>query len=105
MEAKSSLDVVYMPSEDIVAREIEDEIIIVPLVAGIGDMEDELFTLNESGRAIWVKLDGQKSLKDVIGELSAEFDVSAEELEKDVIGFVKELAGRGMLVETAEAQT
>ena len=26
-------------------------IIIVPLVAGIGDMEDELFTLNDTGKA------------------------------------------------------
>ena len=42
-------DGVYAPSEDIVAREIEGEIIIVPLVAGIGDMEDELYTLNETG--------------------------------------------------------
>ena len=37
------------PSEDVVAREIEGEFIIVPLAAGIGDMEDELYSLNESG--------------------------------------------------------
>ena len=43
----------YVPSEDIVAREIEGELIIVPLAAGIGDMEDELFSLNETGREIW----------------------------------------------------
>ena len=28
------------------------EIIIVPLVARIGGMEDELFTLNDTGKAI-----------------------------------------------------
>jgi len=39
-------DSVYAVSDDVVAREIEGEIIIVPLVAGIGDLEDELFTLN-----------------------------------------------------------
>ena len=33
-------------------REIEGELIIVPLVAGIGDADDELFTLNETGKAI-----------------------------------------------------
>ena len=49
---KGRLDAVYTPSEDIVAREIEGEIIIVPLVAGIGDMEDELYTLNDTGKAI-----------------------------------------------------
>jgi hypothetical protein len=46
------LSKIYEPSEDIVARVIEGELIIVPLVAGIGDLEDELFTLNETGRAI-----------------------------------------------------
>ena len=53
------MDAVYAPSEDVVAREIEGELIIVPLVAGIGDMEDELYTLNETGRAIWDRLDGK----------------------------------------------
>ena len=39
------------PSDDVAAREIEGETIIVPRVAGIGDME-ELFTLNDTGKAI-----------------------------------------------------
>ena len=57
-----SLQTVCAPSDDIVAREIEGEIIIVPLVAGIGDADDELYTLNETGQAIWAHLDGQKTL-------------------------------------------
>ena len=57
-----ALEDVYTPSGDVVAREIEGEIIIVPLVAGSGDMEDELFTLNDAGKAIWDQLDGRRSL-------------------------------------------
>ena len=66
-----SRDAVYAISDDVVAREIEGEIIMVPLVAGIGDLEDELFTLNETGKAIWEKLDGRRSLNQVIEELAA----------------------------------
>jgi len=99
MEAKVSLDKFYMPSGDVVAREIEGELIIVPLVAGIGDMEDELFTMNETGKAIWDRLDGKKKLKDVLGELFAEFEASAGEIEKDVIGLVDELVRRRILLE------
>jgi hypothetical protein len=55
MKSKVNLDAAYVPSKDLVCREIEGELIIVPLVAGMGDMEDELFTLNETGRAIWAK--------------------------------------------------
>jgi len=99
MEAKVSLDKFYMPSEDVVAREIEGELIIVPLVAGIGDMEDELFTMNETGKAIWDRLDGKKKLKDVLGELFAEFEAPAGEIEKDLIGLLEELVRRKIVAE------
>jgi hypothetical protein len=86
-----------MPSEDIVAREIEGDIIIVPLVSGIGDADDELYTLNDTGRAIWQKLDGEKSLGMVAAELSDEFSSSVGDIEKDVIGFASEMVGRRIL--------
>ena len=90
---------IYMPSENVVARMIEGEIIIVPLTAGIGDMDDELYTLNETGKTIWQRLDGRRSLKDVVDQLSAEFEVPAGNIERDVIGLAEELLKRKMLVE------
>jgi len=102
METKMDLNASYAPSKDIVARDIEDELIIVPLISGIGDLEDELFTLNETGRVIWDKLDGQKSLKDIVKELSAEFESPEGEIEKDVVGLVEELLKRKMVVEKSE---
>ena len=98
MKTEVNLDAAYIPSEDIVAREIEGELIIVPLVSGIGNMEDELFTLNETGKAIWNKLDSQKSLKVLVEELSTEFEDPGSEIEKDVIGLVGELLKRRMVV-------
>jgi hypothetical protein len=88
----------YKPSEDVVARVIEGEIIIVPLVAGIGDIEDELFTLNDTGKAIWDQLDGQRSLADVVAALSPEFEAEDGAIERDVLGLVAELVDRKMLV-------
>lgn len=96
-----NIDSAYVPSDDIVARKIEDEIIIVPLVSGIGDMEDEIYTLNETGKAVWEKLDGQKSLKDIAKELIVEFEAPEGEIEKDVVGLVKELHKRKMVVEVS----
>jgi hypothetical protein len=92
------LNAVCAPSEDVVTREIEGEILIVPLVAGIGDAEDELYTLNETGQAIWQKLDGHRTLKDVAELLAGEFDAPLLELENDVLGFASELTRRGILV-------
>jgi len=93
------MDAVYVPSDDIVAREIEGELIIVPLVAGIGDLEDELFTMNETGKAIWDQLDGNTSLSEIVAAMTQEYDASPGEIERDVRGLVEELVRRRMLVE------
>lgn len=93
------MDAVYVPSEDVVAREIEGEMIIVPLVAGMGDMEDELFTLNDTGKAIWRSLDGKTDLRAVLAVLAEEYEAATGEIERDVLGLVEELLKRRMLVE------
>ena len=98
LEAKVSLDGRYKPSEDVVARTIEGELIIVPLVSGIGDLEDELFTLNETGKAIWDSLDGKRTLREVLEELLSEFEAPEGEIEEDLIGLVTELVRRRILV-------
>jgi coenzyme PQQ biosynthesis protein PqqD len=95
----AELDATYAPSEDIVAREIEGEIIIIPLVSGIADVDDELFTLNPSAKAIWNRLDGKATLRDIVVSLTEEYQAGAGEIEKDVLGLVEELAKRKMLVE------
>ena len=97
MDSPITLDTVCAPSGDVVAREIEGEVIIVPLAAGIGDADDELYTLNETGRAIWQKLDGQRTLREVTAALTQQFDAPEAELEADVLGFVGEMADRGIL--------
>jgi hypothetical protein len=91
-------DVVYVPSRDVVAREIEGELIIVPVSAGIGGSGDELYTLNETGTAIWGRLDGQRSLNDVIRELAAEFDADESVIRGDVLGLIEELVQRKIVM-------
>jgi hypothetical protein len=97
MTDKLTLDMVYASSEDVVAREIEGELIIVPLVAGIGDMEDELYTLNDTGKAIWDKLDGTRTLAQIATELADEYAAPINEIERDVLGLTTELAQRKIL--------
>ena len=98
METKFDVNLSYVSSDKIVAREIEGEIIIVPLVSGIGDTEDELFTLNETGKAIWSLLDGKNNLEKIVGELANKYEAPREEIEKDVLGLMTELVRRKMVV-------
>jgi hypothetical protein len=98
MEHKNTLDTIYMPSEEVVAREIEGELIIVPIASGIGDMEDELYTLNDTGKSIWKQLDGTRTLRQIAKFLTEEYDASLVDIEKDIIGLVTELAKRKILM-------
>ncbi len=97
MTTQVTMETVCIPSEDVVAREIEGDMIIVPLVAGIGDADDELYTLNETGKAIWKKLDGVISLGQIAKELEKEFSAPADEIQKDVLGFATEMVTRRIL--------
>ncbi|MBN1472127.1 MAG: PqqD family protein [Syntrophaceae bacterium] len=97
MEVKVTTNTICVPSEDVVAREIEGDMIIVPLVAGIGDADDDLYTLNETGKAIWKKLDGQRSLEQVSMELADEFSSPPKEIKADVLGFAAEMVQRRIL--------
>lgn len=99
MKVNLELTDVLKPSENIVAREIEGELIIVPLVSGIADMEDDLFTLNQSGRAIWDKLDGTNTVEQIIASLRSDYEGEAGDMEQDVLGFLKELKRRKIVTE------
>lgn len=93
------IDSVYVLSEDVVARNIEGELIIVPLTSGVGDMEEGIYTLNETGKAILENLDGKKSLREVIEALKTEFEDPSGEIEGDVLGLTEELLKRRIVVE------
>jgi hypothetical protein len=97
MEQKVSLTAVYGSSEDIVARDVQGEFIIIPITSGVGG-EDEIFSLNKFGRAIWDNIDSKKTLKEVVNCLLLKFDASRTEIEKDVLGLTKELLKKKILV-------
>jgi len=99
MKVSVKPDRVYILSEDIVAREIEGEIIIVPLSAGIGDAEDDLFSLNETGRAFWKMLDGKRTLTQIARMLAEKYDASPAGIEKDILGLAAELLKRRIISE------
>ena len=98
MKTQVDLNNSYAPSEDVVARDVQGEFIIIPITSGIGDLDDEIFSLNKFGRAIWEKLDGSRTIDEVAREMSREFDVAEDAARLDVINLVEELLGRKILV-------
>lgn len=101
MKRQRMLETVYAASDDVVPRKIERDLIIITVTSGANDIQSELFTLNATGQEIWRRLDGSKSLKDVVTELSAQFNAPAGQIEKDVIYLVEKLHKRRILVEVS----
>jgi hypothetical protein len=90
---------VLAPSDDIVIREIDGKVLLIPLTSGIGDIEHALYTLNKTGLIIWRKLNESKTLEDVVGEIRKEYVGNKAIVEQDVLGFARELFVRGFLIE------
>lgn len=99
MKRKLVLESVYAPSEDVVAREVQGEFLIIPITSGIAESDEEIFTLNETARAVWHNLDGKTTVRALAGKLSLEFEAPAIEIENEVLGFTEELLKRKMLIE------
>ena len=85
-----SLDQRYKRNGDFVYRKIENETILVPIKNNVGDMGC-IYNLNEVGAFVWEHLDGEKTLDDLKNMVTAEFDVSAQDAEKDLCEFINDL--------------
>lgn len=86
----SYLEKCFEKDPNIVSRKIADEVILVPIRRGVGDLEN-IFTLNEVGAFVWELLNGENKLKDIVKIISEDFDIDPKTAEKDLIYFVHEL--------------
>lgn len=103
-ERKVDLDTVYMPSEDMLVKQIQGEFVIIPLRRGVADLEDVFFKLNADAKAMWDKLDGKKTLKEVAQELILEYDAALELMERELLELAEEFLKMGMLVSVKRAR-
>ena len=63
-----TLESVCAYSDDVVSREIEELLIVI--ASGMVTSRDELYTLNDTGRAIWQRLDGRRTLAEIAGDIA-----------------------------------
>ncbi len=90
-------DTVPKRSDNVVFRKVAGEYILVPLAGSIADVES-IFNLNETGAAIWDKVDGRKSIRDIVAEIRAEYEAEGDQLERDVISLLDEMADAKLIL-------
>ena len=96
----TNLKKIYKKSKDIVEREIEGEMILIPIASDVVDLENDLiFSLNEIGKEIWQKIDGRKKVLDIVRELDDIYDIEEGELTRDVLNFLEELVKKDILLD------
>ncbi len=97
--ANSQIDLnsIYVPSKKVVARKIEEELIIIPIEDGFAELNDAMFSLNETGIRVWAKLDSKKNVGDICNDLAEEYDESADVIKKDVIELLNTLLQKELI--------
>jgi hypothetical protein len=89
---------VFKRNSDVISRKIAGELFLVPVKGKIADMEN-IFALTTVAEYIWDRLDGRRSLNEIMNDVVDRFDVAQEQAESDIRELVVELMGTGLITE------
>ena len=84
------LQTLYKLKNKFVARQVGNEMILVPLTGNVAQM-NELFTLNETARFIWENTKENTTIEDIEKLMIEEFDIDAITAMDDIELFLKRL--------------
>jgi hypothetical protein len=87
----------FVKSGEVAIRHVLGETILVPIRSGVADL-DSIFILNEVGTAIWSQIESERSVAQIAGALTSEFDVTPDEAENDARTFLEELRTARLVV-------
>ncbi|HVL67908.1 MAG TPA: PqqD family protein [Vicinamibacterales bacterium] len=87
----ASLDATVRVPDSTVFHEIDGETVLLQLEAGM------YYGLDAVGTRLWQLMVQHASLRTVFETALAEFDVSPEQLERDLLDLVEQLEARGLL--------
>src|SRR5438876_653853 len=87
---------VLRPHPQVVARRVEDEIVLVQLD------RNNIYALNRTGARFWELIQEGRSRSAAFEQMLEEFDVSRTELESEIDGFLDLLFREGLLLTSEE---
>ena len=86
----AELEKIYRRNDNFVFRRIEGETILVPIRDNVGDL-DCIYSLNAVGALVWEHLDGSHDLDAIKNRIAAEYDVSDNDVQADLLSFIHEM--------------
>ena len=93
---------VFQRVEEVVEREVAGEVFLVPIRGHLADLQ-ELFVLNEVGNWLWARLDGTRTVAELVAGVTAEFEVDESRAREDAAAFLEDLLEAGLVREIDSA--
>lgn len=81
---------IFKRSDQVVSREIEGEVVLLPLYKSSKDL-NYIYTLNKTAATAWGLIDGKNNLADIKNKLTDEFNVEETKLTKQLNELIKDL--------------
>jgi len=94
-----SLDKIYTPSEKIISRDIMGTLVIVPIESGIADLNDAMYSFNETGTIAWNCIEQKKTVGQICSAIALEYESDMEKIENGVKNLITTLLEKGIIVE------
>lgn len=88
---------VFSKHLELVEREIEGEVLVIPIMAGVGDADANMYSFNEQGADIWKRIDGVRSVGEIADCLCQEYEVTREQALRETSVFLEDLLSRNLI--------
>jgi hypothetical protein len=90
----------YVRNQEVVCRKIENELIIVPIRSGVGDL-NSLYTLNPVGSVLWDFMTEGHTVGEMVERICDEFEVTDAQAEQDIETFLDSLLEEKLVLSVA----
>jgi hypothetical protein len=81
---------VYAKNPEYVERDVAGECILVPIRRRLSE-SNSIYVLNDTGAALWRRIDGANTVETIMADFVEEFDVSLDQLKKDFATLLDDL--------------
>jgi hypothetical protein len=85
--ASVQADARFIRNREVVSRQIEGELVIVPIRRGVGDL-NSLYTLNSVGSILWEFMTESHTVPEMVNRVCDEFEVTSIEAQADIQEFL-----------------
>ena len=81
----------YIPIPNVLKQRENEEFLI------LANKDSNIYYLNDMAKTMWLLIDGKISIKDIYEKINNEYDVTSEELQNDIIDFIRDLQWKRLI--------